>query len=88
LAWQTNCNKKFKAVFGSDKSFSKKTTFAFNLKDPTVVDFTKQLNAGQWMTIKRLVKNTSGSTLYWYVESWDKPGRYAKTDVMSFVLTE
>ena len=35
-----------------------------------------------------LVKNKTGSTIYWYVESWDALGRYAKTDVMSFVLTE
>jgi hypothetical protein len=29
-----------------------------------------------------------GSTIYWYVESWDELGRYAKTDVMSFVLAD
>jgi hypothetical protein len=40
------------------------------------------------MRIKKLVKNKSGSTLYWYVESWDGLGRYTKTDVMSFVLEE
>ena len=35
-----------------------------------------------------LVKNKTGSTIYWYVESWDGSGRYAKTDVMSFVLMD
>jgi len=40
------------------------------------------------MTVKRLVKNISGSTLYWYVESRDELGRHARTDVMSFVLAD
>jgi hypothetical protein len=40
------------------------------------------------MAIKRLVKNENGSTLYWYIESWEALGRYAKTDVMSFVLAD
>jgi DNA-binding beta-propeller fold protein YncE len=88
LAWQDNCNKKFKVLFGNDSSFTKRTTFTFNIKDPTVEDFLKTLTLGQWMTIKRLVKNTSGSTIYWYIESWDGLGRYAKTEVMSFVLSD
>jgi hypothetical protein len=58
-------------VFGSDGSFTKKTTFPFNIKDPTVEEFLKILTPGQWMAIKRLVKNVSGSTIFWYVESWD-----------------
>jgi len=88
LSWQTNCNKKFKVVFGSNSSFTRKTTFTFNLKDPTQEEFSKTLNLGQWMAIKRLAKNVSGSTIYWYVESWDSLGRNTKTDLMSFVLTD
>jgi hypothetical protein len=86
LSWENNCNKKFKVVFGSDSSFTRKTTFTFNLKDPTQEEFSKALNPGQWMAIKRLVKNVSGSTIYWYVESWDALGRYARTETMNFVL--
>lgn len=88
LTWQTNCNTKFIVWFGSDSSFSKKTTFTFNIKDPAVADFSKTLNPVQWMAIKRLVKNVAGSTIYWEVYSWDALGRQAKTNVMSFVLTE
>jgi hypothetical protein len=40
------------------------------------------------MRIKALVKNKAGSTIYWEVYSLDELGRYAKTDVMSFVFTE
>ena len=42
----------------------------------------------QWMRIKMLVNNKTGSTIYWYVDSWDGLGRYSKTDVMSFVLVD
>jgi sugar lactone lactonase YvrE len=88
LTWETNCNKKFKAVFGSDASFTRKTTFTFNLKNPAVQEFSTTLTLGQWMVIKRLVKNVTGSTIYWYIESWDELGRYAKTDIMEFVIVE
>ena len=48
----------------------------------------KALASCQWAAIRKLVGDISGSTTYWYVESWDGMGRYAKTDVMSFVLTD
>jgi hypothetical protein len=51
-------------------------------------EFTKVLTSGQWMAIRRVVRDTSGSTIYWYVESWDGLGRYNKTEVMNFLLTD
>jgi tripartite motif-containing protein 71 len=89
LTWRTNCNTKFKAVFGSDSGFTKKT-YSIEIANPAGGDFTafKTLSSLQWMKIKLLVKNKSGSTIYWYIESWDELGRQAKTNVMSFVLTD
>jgi hypothetical protein len=40
------------------------------------------------MAIRRVVRNVSGSTIYWYVESWDGLRKYNKTNVMNFVLTD
>ena len=90
LSWRNNCNTKFKVWFGSDEQFTKKTAFAFNIKNPNdnEGEFTKVLTSGQWMAIRRVVKDTSGSTIYWYVESWDGLNRYTKTDVMNFVLLD
>jgi uncharacterized repeat protein (TIGR02543 family) len=90
LSWETNCNIKFKARFGRDEGFTKKTALTFNIKNPNDNGgiFTKLLTKGQWRAIRRVVGDTPGSTIYWYVESWDGLGRYAKTGVMSFFLTD
>jgi hypothetical protein len=90
MFWQNNCNIKFKVWFGSDESFSKKVAYSFNIKNPNENegDFEKMLTSKQWTSIRKLVGDISGSTIYWYVESWDGLGRYAKADVMSFVLTD
>jgi hypothetical protein len=90
LSWGNNCNSKFKVWFGSDEQFTKKTAFAFNIRNPNdnEGEFMKVLTSGQWMAIRRVVGDISGSTIYWYVESWDGLGRYNKTDVMNFVLTD
>ena len=90
LSWENNCNTKFKVWFGSDEQFTKKTAFTFNIKDPNdnEGEFTKALTSGQWMAIRRVVKDVSGSTIYWYVESWDGVKRYTETEVMSFGLTD
>lgn len=90
LSWQGNCNTKFKVWFGNDGNFSKKTTYTFTIKNPNDNggDFLKTVTPSQWKSIRRLVGDGTGSTIYWYVESWDGVGRYSKTNVMSFVLTE
>jgi parallel beta-helix repeat protein len=90
LSWRNNCNIKFKVWFGSDDAFSKKTIYSFNIKSPNDNEgnFTKNLTLGQWKAIRRLIGDQNGSTIYWYVESWDGLGRYNKTEVMDFVLTD
>jgi hypothetical protein len=90
LSWQDNCNIKFKAWFGNDDSFSKKSGYSFSIKNPTdnEGEFTKALTSGQWKTIRKLVGDVSGSPIYWKVESWDGLGMYNKTGVISFVLTD
>ena len=90
LAWKNYYNIKFKVSFGNDTSFSEKKTFTFNIENPTDNggEFTNTLHLSQWMAIKKLVKNASGSTIYWSVESWDGLGRPAITPLMSFVLTD
>lgn len=90
LTWQNNFNIKFKAWFGSDGSFSKKSVLFFNLfnANPDREAFSKALTPFQWLTIRRLVGDVSGQTIYWYVESWDSLNRYTKTGVMTFGLTD
>jgi len=87
LSWQNNCNNKFKVWFGSDSQFLKKVSLSFNLKNPLQA-FAQVLKSSQWSSIKKLVGNESGRTIFWYVESWDGLGSYAKTDMMNFVLLE
>jgi hypothetical protein len=90
LSWENNCNTKFKVWFGSDESFNKKNGYSFNIRNPNDNGgiFTKVLTSGQWTSIRKLVKDTSGSTIYWYIESWDGLKRYNKSDVVNFVLTD
>ena len=90
LAWQNNCNTKFKVWFGSDSRFTRKTTLTYTIKKPSDQGggFSKTLTSGQWMAIKRLAANGSASIIYWYVESWDELGRHSKTEVANFLLTD
>ena len=89
LSWENNCGVKFKVWFGNGSSFTKKISYAFSVKNPNENGglFNKGLTSGQWKAIRKLVNDTAGSTISWYVELWDGLGRYAKTDVMNFVLT-
>ncbi len=88
LSWQNNCNIKFRVWFGSDEGLSKKVAYSFSIKNPndTEGNFEKMLTSNQWTSIRKLVGDTSGVTIYWYVESWDGLKGYAETEVMSFVL--
>jgi hypothetical protein len=87
LFWVNECNMKFKVWFGNDNQFSKKKSFSFSLKSLSET-FTKGLTSSQWSSIRKLVGDAAGETIYWYVESWDGLKRNSKTDVLSFVLTE
>jgi hypothetical protein len=88
LSWQNDCNTKFKVWFGSDSGFTKKVSCAFSLKNPNENGgkFQKGLTSGQWQGIKKLVNDVAGSTIFWYVESWDGLGRYVKSEVKNFVM--
>ena len=90
LTWENNCNTKLKAWFGSDSTFAKKAAYSFSAKNPNDNGgkFSKLLTSGQWTAIRRLVEDIIGSTVYWFIESWDALGRYAKTEVASFSLQD
>ena len=94
LSWENHCGVKFKVWFGSDPDFTKpgikKKALSFNIKNPNDNNgvFTKALTSGQWMSIRKLVNDAAGSTIFWYVESWDGLNRTSKTGNMSFTLTD
>ena len=90
LTWQDRCNVKFKVWFGKDPGFSRKTFFLFRVSDPNLNGgaFSLALTSDQWMRIRRLVDDEPGSTIYWYVESWDGLNRYSVTALKSFILTD
>ena len=90
LSWKNHCNSKFKVWFGSDSSFTKKSVLSLSDADPTDNGwkYTKTLTSGQWMKIRKLVGDVSGSPIYWYVESWDKLKRHAQTSVTTFTLMD
>ncbi len=89
LSWQNECNVKFRVWFGNDGNFSKKASLSFNIKNPNDNQgvFTRQLLKDQWKTIRNVVGDVSGSTIYWYVESWDGVNRRSlMTPPASFLL--
>ena len=88
LTWANSCGTKFKATFGSDALFTKKKLLTFNDKDPTdnTGTFSAVVSKGNWTAIRKLVKEVPGSSIYWYVESWDVIMRYQKTDTVYFNL--
>ena len=90
LSWMNNCNIKFKVWFGIDEELTKKTAISLNIKNPNENSgvFEKNLTEDQWMRIRKLVGDVSGSTIFWYVEAWDGLKRYSRTDVMSFILID
>jgi len=93
FGWQNNCNVRFKIRFGNDpdpEKATKKRALSFDVKNPldNGGSFNKKLTSSQWKSIRKLVEDTTGGTIYWYVESWDGLGGYAKTGLMSFDLTD
>lgn len=93
LSWLNNCNTKFKVWFGNDPDFAKpgmkKTSIAATDSNPydNSERFELFLTSGQWIKIRNVVGDVPGSTIYWYVESWDVLKRYTKTDVLHFDLS-
>ena len=90
LQWDANCNTNFKVWFGSDSSFTRTRVFAFKVSDPNANEgiFSRQLFRLQWFLIRWLVRDMSGSTIFWYVESRDGLNRTQSTEVMSFELED
>ena len=98
LSWNNNCTSKFKVWFYNDmgyyddpkKAGVKKKSFSFTDTDPTDSSgvFSKELTEGQWTAIQNLVGKTSGSTIYWHVESSDvvSTKRIGKTARQEFTL--
>jgi hypothetical protein len=93
LSWQNNCNTKFKVWFGNDPDFAKpgmkKTSIATTDSNPydNSEGLELFLTSGQWIKIRNVVGDVPGSTIYWYIESWDVLKRYTKTDVLHFDLS-
>ena len=89
LTWQNNCNVKFRVWFGIDPGFLLKNALTFYISDPNLNGgiFLKELTSEQWQRIRRWVGDQPGTTIFWYVESWDGLNRYSVTEVKSFVLT-
>jgi hypothetical protein len=90
LSWDNNCNIKFTVWFGSDSSLTNKIGFTLHMSHPNKNNgvFEKVLTARQWAAIRNLVGDLSNSSIYWYVESFDKLKRNAQTEVMSFILMD
>jgi subtilisin family serine protease len=94
LSWQNNCNVEFKVRFSNDFDYTKhgikKKALTFHIKNPgdNGGTFTRQLTKGQWNSIRKLVGDVSGSTIYWYVKSRDALKRSSSTPVMNFNLTD
>ncbi|MEM4720705.1 MAG: choice-of-anchor D domain-containing protein [Candidatus Methanomethylicaceae archaeon] len=98
LSWLNLCNIKFKVWFYNDpeyydnpqKAGVKKKAFSFKIQNPNDSGgvFSIELTTGQWTSVRKLVGDIAGSTLYWHVESWDLLNRFSKTGRMSFVLDE
>ena len=88
LGWGNACATKFKVYFGPDPTFSKKKKLSFTDQNPLDNGeyFSTTLVEGTWNAIRKLVNDAEGSTIYWYIESWDVIKRYQKTGNMQFTL--
>jgi hypothetical protein len=91
LSWENNCNTSFTVWFGNNADFAdpatKKKALNFTMKDPNG-NFSITLKPKEWLTIRNLVGDATGSTIYWYVEAEDVLGRPDESGVMSFLLTD
>jgi predicted secreted protein len=90
LSWENHCNVKFKVWFGGDSEFSNKYSISYTVKNPldNSGTFTQTVTSRQWDSIRNLVDDQSGSTLYWKVESWDGVNRLATSATLSFILED
>jgi len=88
LGWGNACATKFKVYFSPDPTFSRKKKLTFIDQNPLDNGeyFSTTLVERTWNAIRKVVDDEEGSTIYWYVESWDVIKRYHRTDAMQFTL--
>jgi len=94
LTWDNNCNIIFTVWFGNQLDFKtrplKKLSLSFKIVNPNPVPdtFETTLSTSQWLSIRKLVGDVTGSTIYWYVQSQDGLGRRQNTSVNQFNLSD
>jgi subtilisin family serine protease len=90
LTWENHCNVKFKVWFSIDPGFLIKNGLTFYISDPNLNGgvFSKELTSEQWQRIRRWGGDQPGTTIFWYVASWDALNRYSVSEVKGFVLTD
>ncbi len=94
ITWKNNFNTTFKVWVGNDPDFTKvgmKKFVSPLIYDDVCADggiFDGPLTTSQWASVWGVVNGIPGSTIWWYVESWDGLNRSTKTNVMSFVLID
>jgi hypothetical protein len=88
LTWGNSCGTKFKAYFSIDSAFSKSKKLSFKYQGSINSDdvFSAPLDDKTWGAIRKLVEDVAGSSIYFYVESWDIIKRYQKTPDAYFTL--
>jgi hypothetical protein len=88
LTWGNSCGTKFKAYFSADSAFSKSKKLSFKYQGSVNSDdvFSAPLDDKSWGAIRKLVEDVAGSSIYFYVESWDIIKRYQKTPNAYFTL--
>jgi len=97
ISWDNNCNILFTVWFGNSADFknlhTKKLSLPFKIQNPSPIPDTStmDLTSSQWLSIRKLVGDVTGNTIYWYVQSQDGLGRKESTGVtppMSFDLAD
>jgi hypothetical protein len=86
LSWNSHCNIIFTVWFGNDSNFNlhtKKLSLSFKGNTGSF-----PLTSSQWTSIRKLVGDQTGATVYWYVQSQDGLGRRERTDGPPFSLTD
>jgi hypothetical protein len=88
LTWGNSCGTKFKVYFSADSAFSKSKKLSFKYQGSINSDdvFSAPLDDKTWGAIRKLVEDVAGSSIYFYVESWDIIKRYQKTPDAYFTL--
>lgn len=88
VTWDRKCCASFCVWFGADENFAQARGFKFKAlataspSEECVWNLTEK----DWATVRALVDNQSGRTIYWRVEAWDAFKRRSLTPTMSFPL--